>query len=300
MRTGISSRRSFLPSYQQNAALQLVVALGACFILYKLFWIFGLATNQMTAPEATATFTPFIALPPVREFPTHFWTLLTYGWFHHSFWLWLSNMVWLYCFGHIVQGLIGHRQVIPIFMGGLLLGGIFCLCSQLLPAPVMQLNYPDAAGQAGVMTAQAGIMALAVAALTVSPKYRFYLNENLGIKLWIVVLVYFFLSLTTFRLAYVFLSVGGALAGMAYVRLLKAGYQPGAWGYRLAGRFRNAEEELNYKKGPRRSEVNARDGFSQNKVDAILEKIHQKGYASLSKSEKELLKQASQGGQEIN
>lgn len=296
MRTSFSSRRAgFLPSYRQNAALQLVVALGAFFILYKLFWIFGLAANQMKADEATGLFTSFIALPPVHKFASHFWTILTYGWFHHSFWLWLSNMVWLYCFGHIVQGLIGYRQVIPIFASGLLLGGLFCLGGQLLPFPAMQLYYPDASGQAGVLTAQAGITALAIAALTISPKYRFYLNENLGIKLWIVVVIYFFLSMTTFRLAYLLLSVGGAVAGMGFIYLLKAGYQPGGWAYRLADRMQNREEDLKYKKGPKRGEVQAQEGASQNRIDAILEKIHQKGYHSLSKAEKDLLLQASKG-----
>lgn len=296
MSTSFSSRRArFLPSYHQNAALQLVVALGAMFILYKIFWIFGLAANQMPSVDATNLFTSYIALPPVEQFGARFWTLLTYGWFHNSFWLWLTNMVWLYCFGHIVQHLIGFRQVIPLFFYGLILGGLFCLGIQLLPYPALQLYYPDASGQAGVMSAQAGITALAVAALTISPKYRFYLNENLGIKLWIVVLVYFFLSMSTFRLAYVLLSGGGALAGMVYVRLLQNGFKPGAWMYRLADRTRNQDQELKYRKGPRRSEVQADEQFGQNRVDAILEKIHRKGYNSLTKAEKDLLMQASKG-----
>lgn len=296
MRTSFISRRAnFLPSYHQNAALQLVVALGAMFILYKIVWIFGLAANQMATADATNLFTSYVALPPVQKFGARVWTLLTYGWFHNSFWLWITNMVWLYCFGHIVQHMVGYRQVIPIFFYGLILGGLFCLGIQLLPYPVLQVYYPDASGQAGVMTAQAGVTALAVAALTISPKYRFYLNENLGIKLWIVVLVFFFLSMSTFRVAFLFLSFGGALAGIAYIKLLKAGYQPGAWGYRIAGRMQNREDELTYRKGPRRGEVKAQDGFSQNRIDAILEKIHQKGYNSLSKAEKDLLLQASKG-----
>lgn len=297
MRTSFSSRRaSFLPAYRQNAALQLVVALGAMFILYKIVWIFGLAANQMKSEDATYLFSSLVALPPVQKFGSFFWTILTYGWFHNSFWLWLSNMVWLYVFGNIVQHLVGHKQVIPIFFYGLLLGGLFCLGIQLLPYPVLQLHYPDVAGQAGVMTAQAGITALAVACLTISPKYRFYLKENLGIQLWIVAVIYFFLSMSTFRVPYLLLTAGGALAGFGYVRLLKSGYHPGGWMYRVADKFSNKEEDLRYIKGPRRGEVQPQDGFGQNRIDAILEKIHQKGYNSLTKAEKDLLLQASKGG----
>lgn len=289
---------SFLPAYNQNAAFKLVAVLGACFIIFKIIWLFWIATYNFSGYDATMQLKPFVALPPLRQFAGHWWTIFTYGLLHEGFWMWLSNMVWLYCFGNIVQNLVGHRQVIPIFVYGYLAGAIFCLLGQLIPSVYFQPLFPHNL----IMTAEGGIVALAVASLTISPRYRFYLADNLGIPLWVLVLIFLALSMGVFTLPYLMLAVGGGLTGFLYIRFLKMGYHPGGWAYRLVGAAESwahpDEKRIQMKRSIRRNEVKRRDGFSQTRIDDILDKINQKGYDSLSKEEKDLLLRAGTGDNE--
>lgn len=115
-----------IPGYSQNAVLQLIVACGVGFILYHLTRV-SMIVFGVPGATAAANVDVFTALGPIQGFKDHAWTILTYGWIHRSFMEWLSNMVWLYCFGNVVQGLVGFRQVIPTFIYGQLMGGALFL-----------------------------------------------------------------------------------------------------------------------------------------------------------------------------
>lgn len=291
------SSSSLIPGYSQNGVLQLIVASGAGFILYHLtrvsFIVFGVPGG-----EAQTTISPFVGLASLEAYPEHWWTLLTYGWAHNGFFEWVSNMIWLYCFGNVVQTLVGYRQVIPMFIYGLLLGGVFCLLSQLLPGAAFRM--PPGAN---LMTAQPGIMALAAATITISPRYRFYLGEHFSIPLLVVVGIYLVLNLVVYSSGHVpmlMLGLGGLAAGALTVVALKKGYQPGAWMYRLGAVqrwFTPDDELLRQRKDGRRSKAlrhmpEGRD-YSQKRIDDILDKISQRGYKSLTTEERELLLRAS-------
>ena len=133
MNTSYRRSSSFrIPGYSQNAVLQLIVATGIGFILYHAARVTLIVFGTPAGP-AQAKVMPLVALPPVHEFGRHAWTILTYGWVHNGFWEWLSNMVWLYCFGNVVQHLVGFRQVIPTYIYGLTAGGALYLAAQLIP-----------------------------------------------------------------------------------------------------------------------------------------------------------------------
>src|SRR3954471_8359866 len=149
MNTSYRRSSSFrIPGYSQNAVLQLIVASGVGFIFYHgarvTLIVFGVPANA-----AQSTVIPWIALPALHDFLQHAWTILTYGWVHNGFLEWLSNMVWLYTFGNVLQNLVGFRQVIPTYVYGLTLGGLTCLAVQLIPG----LHIPSPF----VMTASAGV-----------------------------------------------------------------------------------------------------------------------------------------------
>ncbi len=288
------SSSSLIPGYSQNAVLQLIVASGACYIVYKMAWVtmivFGV--NGKTAQSLVYS---YVSLPALKDWPGQWWTLLTYGWFHDRFFEWVSNMVWLYCFGSVVQALIGYRQVIPVFIYGLLTGGAFYLLGQFLPAFV---------ALAPLVTAQAGIMALAAATVTISPRYRFYLGEHFSIPLLVIVGIYLVLNMVFYAGGngpLLLMNAGGLLAGFLTVTLLKKGFQPGAWMYRVPAAvqrvFTPDEDLLRRRKGGRRSKVLSQKpegkGFSQKRIDDILDKISQRGYKSLTSEERELLLRAS-------
>lgn len=291
------SRSLRIPGYKDNAVLQLVVATGVGFILYNFTWV-AMCVFGKTSPEAHALVIPAVALAPVHDFIHRPWTLLTYGWTHLGFFEWLSTAVWLYTFGSVVQQLVGYRQVIPTFFYGLLAGGVACLLAQLIPAAAMVPTRP-------IMTAQAGVMALMGAALTLAPRYRFYLGERLAIPIWIVVAIYLMLNVAAIDAGnppMLFLALGGAAAGSLTMLLIRRGYRPGAWMYSFSGTVNSwgtpDEDKLRRANSTRRQMVNSRPGTlsRQQRIDAILDKINQRGYGALTKEERELLQQESKGG----
>ena len=302
----IPSRRSsapLIPGYGRNAVLQLIVASFTGFILYH-FTRVAMLVFGATTPHAYATVTPFVGLPAPAHFATHCWTLLTYGWVHNGFFECLSNMIWLYCFGSVVQTLVGFRQVIPVYIYGLLAGGILFMLTQLIPAATLPAG-------AYVMTGQAGIMALAAATVTISPRYRFHLGESFSIPLLVVFAIYLVVSSSSYGMfgspfVLASLALGGMAAGSVTMLLLKNGYQPGAWMYHIAGSIQHMatpdEETYRSRNGSRRERaLSSRPGSlsRQKHLDDILDKINQRGYRSLSAEEREFLLQASkEGGRE--
>ena len=177
------SSQSRIPGFDTNAVLQLIVASGAGYISYHLIWVFVKLNN----PDSDFFFTtikPNVAMPVISGFLSKFWTVFLYAWTHAGFWELFSNMIWLYAFGTIVQMLVGYKQVIPLFIYGAVVGGLFYQLAQLIPIEAF-------AGRPAMLGAQGGVMALAVAALTLAPSYRIYLSPTFGIPLVIIACVFF-------------------------------------------------------------------------------------------------------------
>src|SRR6185437_16691556 len=123
---------SFIPGYNKNAVIQLIIVSGVCFVIYQLLSLVMLVVGS-GKDGFNAMIVPNVSLPALVAFKAKFWTLLTYGWIHHGFWELLSNMLWLYCFGSVVQSLVGYKQVIPLYFYSLIVGGVFYLLSQFIP-----------------------------------------------------------------------------------------------------------------------------------------------------------------------
>lgn len=294
-----------IPAFDKNAVLKLIIACGTGYVAFHLTRV-----TLMVAEADPSVFTNLFeanwALPPVASFPEKAWTLLTYGWAHHGFWILFSNMIWLYAFGSLVQMLIGHKQVIPIFFYCLLAGGIFYEAAQLIPGAYFH-------GRTAMLGAQAGVTGLAVAALTLSPGYKFYLSETMRIPLSVVAIIFFVLQLLNANINYegapLMMLIGGALMGYGYIILLRNGTDLGGWVYNLGNkvndRFEQADKAYASRTNTRRHKTismyspKPKQGITQNKIDEILDKINQKGYDSLSKEDKETLIKAS-GNKENN
>jgi membrane associated rhomboid family serine protease len=224
MKTSSSNKPfSSIPGFGQNAIFQLIIACGVCFISYEMIRVIGILAGA-DRYYFDINIAPNVALAPLATFSHKAWTILTYGWVHKGFWDMFTNMVWLYAFGSIVQSLVGYRQVIPLFVYCLIIGGSFYELAQLLPNTTATPYLGAAAGVAG----------LAVAAITLSPAYRIYIGEHLSIHISIITIIFFALLIvnTNLQVPALLLVGGGSLAGFIYIRLLKAGYQPGAWVYR--------------------------------------------------------------------
>jgi hypothetical protein len=206
-------------------------------------------------------------------------------------------MLWLYCFGSVTQMLVGHRQIIPLFIYSLFTGGIVYLLAQFLPGKL-------SATPQYVLGPRPALMAMAAAAVTLTPHYRFYLTERFSVHILVVAGIFAALMIlgTGFYIPLILMLLIGAATGYAYIWLLRTGYRPGDWMYSLTGKIESLvtpnDSQILIKRNSRRSNVlNAKmyepkSGISQKRIDDILDKINQKGYNSLSAEEKEVLMRA--------
>jgi membrane associated rhomboid family serine protease len=231
------------------------------------------------------------------------WTILTYMFAHTSVLHILSNMLWLWAFGFILQELTGNKKLIPVYIYGGLAGAlVFILANYLMPS-----LQPIAASSA-LIGANASNMAVAVATTTIAPQYRFFKNLNGGIPIWILTLIYIFIDfagVASQSAAFSLAHLGGGLAGFAFVYLLRKERDGSVWMNNLYNWFMNlfnpnkrtdkasVKEKVFYKADGRKP-YHKTSNITQQRVDEILDKINQKGMHFLTDEEKNILKRAAE------
>ena len=284
-----------VPGYNNNAILHVILANGVVFVGLGMLWV---VMNMMhfSNAEFYQKVIANVSLVPLSQFHWKVWTLFTYSVAHYSgFWNVISDMIWLYLFGNVVQGLIGYRQVIPLYIYSGVIGGIFYLVSQMIPGTSFT-------GAQYMMGCQAPLIAFAVAAIAISPSYRLYFTPTFSLPITVVAGVFILLMLVGigFHPAMMCLLLGGALTGFGYIRILKNGYKPGVWMYdgwaKVESLFTPNEDAIRRKNSKKRNEVLntafQKRNASQKRIDDILDKINQKGYNSLTAEEKDILQKA--------
>ncbi len=230
------------------------------------------------------------------------WTIFTHMFTHTGVLHILGNTLWLWAFGYIMQDLTGNRKIFPVFIYGGLAGAVsFIAAYNIFPA--LQAQAPNAVA----LGASAGIMAIAVVATMVAPGYRIFPMLNGGIPLWVLTVLYLIIDLATIpynnpggHIAH----LGGAFMGFIFMVMLRRGYDWSEWMNNAYDWFnnlfnpdkpkkgKNIKEELFYKSSSK--PYTKTPNVTQQRIDDILDKINQKGYAFLTEEEKELLKRASQ------
>ncbi|MBM3988852.1 MAG: rhomboid family intramembrane serine protease [Planctomycetes bacterium] len=198
------------------------------------------------------------------------WQLATYGFLHsaHEPMHLLGNLIGLYFFGTWLESLLGARRFLLVYLAGIVLPGLVQLLVALLfGQPLL------------VVGASGAVLLLVVAMATLRPQ-ALVIVLFVPVRLWLVATVYVLLDL--FGLvrgvggaAHV-VHLGGAALGFALAKTGALWWDP--WDA-MADRKRA------------RAHQNALDDEAQ--LDALLERIHQRGIASLSESEKAFLKRMS-------
>jgi membrane associated rhomboid family serine protease len=283
---------SFIPGYQQNAVLQVIIYSAVLCVALNVVRVVYLMTSH--GDQFDEQIIANISLAPINTFGTHWWALLTYGWFHVDFFQLLSNMLWLYMFGSIFQMLVGYKQIIALFAYSLLGGGLCFAAIQLIPGiGAVPIFFGGRAG----LGAQAGIMGLAAAAITISPNYRVFFGESFSVRLVIIEAIFLLLMLISsgFYLPVICLLAGGASVGFGYVKLLQSGYRPGEWIYQISAGLERMVTPANERHSGRRNKrhnYRTNEGRIEHRVDDILDKINQKGYKSLTAEERDILMRA--------
>jgi membrane associated rhomboid family serine protease len=231
------------------------------------------------------------------------WTILTYMFSHTGVIHILTNMIWLWSFGFILQGITGNKKLIPIYIYGGLAGAVVFILSYYL-LPPLRANSEGAA----LIGANAATMAVAVATTALAPYYRFFQNLNGGIPIWVLTLIYIvidYAGVSSLSAAFSLSHLAGGLAGFLFVYMLRKGKDGSVWMNNSYTWFMNlfnpykknekmpVKEKVFYKADGRKP-YQKTSNITQQRVDEILDKINQKGFHFLTDEEKNILKRAAE------
>ncbi len=298
-------KRRILFGQDNNALVNLIIILLVVFIgfaMVETFFTFTYPPETASKHFYDSIFT-YIALPSkFSVFITRPWTLITNMFYHFSVWHIISSALWLWAFGFILQDLTGNRKIIPLFLYGSLAGSVvYLLAYNLVPAFRPAL---DGETIPYLLGANAGILAIAIATTIISPGYRIFPMLGGGIPLWILTVIYVLIDLGRLgkfspeHLAH----MAGAFMGFIFMSLMQRGYDLSDWMNNFYDWFSNLfnpnkpkkkksiKEQMFYKSNT--TPFTKTPNVTQQRIDAILDKINQKGYDALSQEEKDLLKRA--------
>lgn len=284
-----------------NAPAQLIIInvviflfLGILMVISRLGGIeeiFSFVYNQFSIPP---NFGDFILRP---------WTIITYAFAHSLSGIFhiLFNMLIFYWFSKLILEFLGNQKVIAIYVLGGLAGGVaYLLVYNLIPF------YQDQVGAiSGMVGASAAVYATVVAAAVFMPNYTFFLLFLGPVKIKYIAAFYVVLSFigsTGGNAGGNIAHLGGALIGWLYISQLRSGNDIGAWVIASINWIKSffvpsPKIKVTHRGAPKKSQPRSKSGAGskteQEEIDAILDKISQSGYDSLTKDEKQKLFNAS-------
>ena len=265
-----------------NVLEKLIAVMAVLFVfpllLNVIFFLFNSsASGWLSFFELSANITTVLTRP---------WTIVTYGLFHgslgHIFW----NMLLLYIAGGLMLNLFQERLLINTFFVGVIAGGLVYLLSyNIFPAFHTTSSM--------LIGSSAGVMAVLVFMASYMPNspIRVFM---FSIPLKYIALLFIFLDVVqipTGNAGGHIAHLGGALWGYVYQREFLKGNDIGEWFTRMVVAFKALfNTSKTTKKAPKSRRKPAKSSsVDQKKVDAILDKIADSGYESLTKAEKEYL-----------
>lgn len=214
------------------------------------------------------------------------WTLISYGFFHgslgHIFW----NMMLLYIAGGLMLNLFTEKLFLNTFFVGVLAGGlVFLLSYNIFPAFQSRSS--------ALIGSSAGVMAVLVFMASYMPNspVRVFV---FSVPLKYIALLFIFIDLVQIPSSNAgghIAHLGGALWGYLYQREFLKGNDIGAWFMRMVERIKSmfSASKTTKKTPSRKRKPTTSSALDQKKIDAILDKIADSGYESLTKAEKEYL-----------
>lgn len=297
---------------EEGNSLVLLLAINA--IVFGMFNIIKVAYNLGDfGPKenyVTHVLNWFLVPGELKALAYRPWSVLTYMFVHEGAGLagvmpLISNMLWFWSFGYILQDLTGNRHIAPLYLYGGIAGSIFfILAVNIIPGLGNNL-----AAIVPMQGAGASIMAVAIATTVLAPGFRIFPFINGGIPLWVLTLIFVAIDFTLVASnngGVAVAHVAGGLFGMVYVGRLKAGKDWGLWMHQVYNWFftlfdpaknqtlpvAEIRTELFYQQG-KQPPYRKKTVVTQQRIDDILDKINQHGYQLLSEEEKEYLKTAS-------
>lgn len=296
------NRRNRLLLGASENALTALFAINAMVFLTLMVVQVGMYAGLKTPGYFQASVMEWFNLPSsVLKLSTRPWTLFTYMFTESGDTLFngIANMFWLWSFGYILQSFMGNSKLIPIYIYGGITGALFFILAHYIIPPSFEMR-----GVAGLLGANASVMAVAMATTTIAPGYRFFTQIRGGIPIWVLMAVYLlinFAGTASPNAAYSLSHLGGALAGYLFVYFLRKGKDGSVWMNKFYNKITHlfdpkstttsAGNDLFYDAG-NRPPFTKTSNLTQKRLDEILDKINQKGYAFLTDEEKDFLNKA--------
>jgi membrane associated rhomboid family serine protease len=269
----------------------------------------SVVTRLIVANLAVYLFNNLLFFNPARDWfglslealgALRLWTPLTFQFVHANLWHLLANLVGLFFFGRFLLPLVPSRQVLLIYLLGGAAGGAF------------QLAWNAVFGDAIIIGASASVLAITFASITLVPSLRvnlllfFILPLSLTMRQigWIILggnalmLLFSFLpSGKDSDTVAVMAHFGGIFLGWAHIRFRwhqnHAAIRPVDRSKGRPKRQPGLGERSGSTPAGTPSPPVRRGPFVTNDVDAILDKINEHGFQSLTAEERHLLEQSS-------
>jgi membrane associated rhomboid family serine protease len=297
-----NSRRKLMLGQDGNALFLLLTINAIIFVLLKFVKVVYLMTDSSTEVFETEVLNWFAVPASSDVFITRPWTLISYMFSQEDVWSLITSLLWLWCFGFILQDITGNKKIIPIYLYGGFIGGlVFLLSVNIIPALKSNIAFTPS-----LLGSGPAIMAIAIATTTAAPRYKIFPLLNGGIPLWILTAIFVLVTFATVGSAngaYATAEIAGGLMGFVFVWQMKNGNDWSEWMINLVNwvddlfnpekkhRKNIQKQRLHYK--AQKPPYVKTPHVTQQRIDELLDKINQKGYHFLSDEEKDFLKKAS-------
>ncbi len=283
-------RRGWSPSgsFGTPGCKWIIIATVAVFIL-----------QVITTHSVIVRVTEILALKPDRVLHGEIWRLVTYAFCHATdgqefVWHLLFNMLFVWWWGPTLERMYGTREFVAFYLTAALAGGLAFLGLAWLQQ--------DATPMVGASGAVMAIMALYAIFF---PRDELYLFFLLRVQIRWVVLAYLVIDLVPVLQSFSGEGNRDGVAHVAHLGGLAFGFLYYRFGWKLTNLGRSLPAIFNVRTWSRRTwnrprhvrvyqpPEEAPQSFDV-KVDAILDKIHAQGEASLTEQERDILRKASE------
>mgnify|MGYP001361529160 FL=1 len=217
------------------------------------------------------------------------WTLLTYGFLHHSFSHLFFNMLVLYFLAQTFSNLYSPRMALKIYLLGVFSGAVFFSITSAFVPSLLNINAPLVGASAGVRACIIFLCVYMPNKIVGIFNFRFKL-KYLGIAMVVLDLPGLLSENSGGTIAH----IGGYVLGYFYANQLQKGREIGGFLDKILD-YLSAKQPLKtvyknrQKKYTSSTQKNRSDFTHQKQIDLILDKISKSGYESLSKQEKDFL-----------
>jgi membrane associated rhomboid family serine protease len=265
-----------------NGLMKIIVANGAIFIALMIARVGLLIAGESGLFDA---FFAQVSLPSSLDLIIQRpWSLLTYFFLHIEIFHLIFNMMFLYWFGTIIQDFIGNKRLVQLFFyGGLAGAAAFILAMNTV-------SFFIAKGPNFLNGASAGVFAVVVAAATIRPNYQVHLLLLGQVRIKYIAAFYVlwsFIETTGSNAGGNIAHLGGAILGFIFAKNFLAASKPQAiFEIKIKEFAKVANQQFQPRKEP--------ETVPEDELNAILDKISQSGYDSLSDYEQKRLFKASQ------